>query len=96
MEMKGPFFFVLLSKGRKQPIIGKAPRLSVRIDILILLSDTFCQLNQFHTNSEAAMLSTYNRHTTADITVREINVVGNKSMFILRYINYVLFCVSVF
>ena len=42
------------------------------------------------------MLSTYNRHTTADITVREINAVGNKSMFILRYINYVLFCVSVF
>ena len=39
----------------------------------------------------------YNRHTTtADITVREINAVGNKSMFILRYNNYVLFCVPVF
>ena len=95
--MKGSFFFVLVSKSRKQRIKEKAPRLSIIIDILIFLSDNICHLNQFHTNSEAAMLSTYNRHTTtADITVREINAVGNKSMFILRYNNYVLFCVSVF
>ena len=40
--------------------IDKAPRLSIRIHIWILLSDTICQLNQFHTISEAAsaMLST--------------------------------------
>ena len=41
--------------------LDKAPRLSIRIDIWILLSDTdtICQLNQFNTNSEAAMLSTH-------------------------------------
>ena len=40
--------------------LDKAPRLSIRIDIWILLSDTdtICQLNQLHTNSGAAMLST--------------------------------------
>ena len=36
--------------------LDKAPRLSISIVIWILSSDTFCQLNQFHTNSEAAML----------------------------------------
>ena len=34
-----------------------APRLSISIVIWILSSDTICQLNQFNTNSEAAMLS---------------------------------------
>ena len=38
--------------------LDKAPRLSIRVDIWILLSDTICQLIQSHTNSEAAMLST--------------------------------------
>ena len=38
--------------------LDKAPRLSISIVIWILSSDTICQLNQFHTNSEAAMLST--------------------------------------
>ena len=37
--------------------IDKAPRLSISIVIWILSSDTICQLNQFNTNSEAAMLS---------------------------------------
>ena len=39
--------------------LDKAPRLSISIVILILSSDVFtiCQLNQFNTNSEAAMLS---------------------------------------
>ena len=37
--------------------LDKAPRLSIRIDIWILLSDTVCQLIQFYTNSEAALLS---------------------------------------
>ena len=31
-------------------LIDKGPRLSIRIDIWILLSDTVCQLNQFHTS----------------------------------------------
>ena len=39
--------------------VDKAPRLSISIVILILSSDTVIrQLNQFNTNSEAAMLST--------------------------------------
>ena len=33
----------------------KAPRLSIRIDIWIVYSDTICQLNQLHTNREAAL-----------------------------------------
>ena len=37
--------------------VDKAPRLSISIVIWILSSDTICQLNQFITNSEAAMLS---------------------------------------
>ena len=36
--------------------LDKAPRLSIRVDIWILLSDTICQLIQSNTNSEAAML----------------------------------------
>ena len=39
--------------------LDKAPRLSIRVDIWILLSDTICQLIQFYTNSEAALLPTY-------------------------------------
>ena len=40
--------------------LDKVPRLSIIIVIWILSSDvlTICQLNQFNTNSEAAMLST--------------------------------------
>ena len=37
--------------------LDKVPRLSISIVIWILSSDTICQLNQFNTNSEAAMLS---------------------------------------
>ena len=40
-------------------IVDKAPRLSISIVIWILSSDTICQLNQFNTNSEAAMLSIF-------------------------------------
>ena len=46
---------------REKNILGdldKAPRLSISIVIWILSSDTICQLNQFNTNSEAAILST--------------------------------------
>ena len=39
------------------PCLDKAPRLSISIVIWILSSDTICQLNQFNTNGEAAMLS---------------------------------------
>ena len=39
--------------------IDKAPRLSISIVIWILSSDTICRLNKFNTNSEAAMLSTW-------------------------------------
>ena len=39
-------------------MVDKAPLLSIRIDFWILLSDTICQLIQFYTNREAAMLST--------------------------------------
>ena len=37
--------------------LDKAPHRSISIVICILSSDTICQLNQFNTNSEAAMLS---------------------------------------
>ena len=37
--------------------LDKAPRLSIVIWILSSDTDTICQLNQFNTNSEAAMLS---------------------------------------
>ena len=40
-------------------LLDKAPRLSISIVIWILSSDTICQLNQFNTNSEAAMLSSF-------------------------------------
>ena len=48
----------ILSQG---PSLDKAPRLSISIVIWILSSDTdtIFQLNQFNTNSEAAMLSRY-------------------------------------
>ena len=36
--------------------LDKAPRFSIRRVIWILLSDTICQLIQFYTNSEAALL----------------------------------------
>ena len=51
-----PISFIHL-KWQYLPVIDKAPRLSISIVIWILSSDTICQLNQFHTNSEAAMLS---------------------------------------
>ena len=47
--------------------IDKAPRLSISIVIWILSSDTICQLNQFNTNSEAAMLSICTDRLYADI-----------------------------
>ena len=37
--------------------LDKVPRLSISIVMWILSSDTICQLNQFNTNSEAAILS---------------------------------------
>ena len=43
--------------------LDKAPRLSISIVIWILSSDTICQLNQFNTNSEAAMLSNDSPYT---------------------------------
>ena len=43
--------------GNEGPLLDKAPRLSISIVIWILSSDTICQFNLFHTNSEAAMLS---------------------------------------
>ena len=48
--------FHIIGEGRS---VDKAPRLSISIVIWILSSDTdtICQLNQFNTNSEAAMLS---------------------------------------
>ena len=70
-KMNGPCLFVftvhflaaqvssigdLVTQGS---VIDKAPRLSISIVIWILSSDTICQLNQFNTNSEAAMLSRY-------------------------------------
>ena len=39
--------------------IDKAPRLSISIVSWILSSDTICLLDQFNTNSEAAMLSSF-------------------------------------
>ena len=47
-----------LSLGAEKELrIDKALRLSISNVIWILSSDTICQLNQFITNSEAAMLS---------------------------------------
>ena len=52
---------------RRGGTVDKAPRLSIIIDIWILLSDTICQLIQFYTNSEAEMLSRGGeRRRTAD------------------------------
>ena len=47
----------MISGGEMKFGIDKAPPLSISIFIWILSSDTICQLNQFNTNSEAAMLS---------------------------------------
>ena len=41
--------------------LDKAPCLSISIVILILSSDSICQLNQLFPNSEAAMLSILGR-----------------------------------
>ena len=54
----------ILSQG---PSLDKAPRLSISIVIWILSSDTICQLNQFNTNSEAAMLSSEDQHGHANL-----------------------------
>ena len=50
--------------------LDKAPRLSISIVIWILSSDTgtICQLNQFNTNSEAAMLSKLNDYRSKGST----------------------------
>ena len=56
-QPEGPALRMIICHPR-HPSLEKAPRLSIRIDIRILLSDTICQLIQFYTNSEAAMLST--------------------------------------
>ena len=45
------------NKDSSEYCLDKAPRLSISIVIWILSSDTICQLNQFHTNGEAATLS---------------------------------------
>ena len=45
------------NKDSSEYCLDKEPRLSISIVIWILSSDTICQLNQFHTNSEAEMLS---------------------------------------
>ena len=44
-------------EGGMAVLLDKALRLSISIVIWILSSDTICQLNQFHTKGEAAMLS---------------------------------------
>ena len=49
--------FVTRRSRRDRTWVDKAPCLSISIVIWILSSDTVCQLNQFNTNSEAAMLS---------------------------------------
>ena len=54
-----PFIHSILLFSTIRTCIDKAPRLSISIVIWILSSDTICQLNQFNTNSEAAMLSTH-------------------------------------
>ena len=66
--------FLVIIGFRHKPAPGyravdKAPRLSISIAIWILSSDTdtICQLNQFITNSEAAMLSTEQRHFYWDL-----------------------------
>ena len=46
--------------------VDKAPRLSISIVIWILSSDTICQLNQFNTNSEVAMLSSGGGYGTSE------------------------------
>ena len=52
---------ILRRQAKKHPHnLDKAPRLSISIVIWILSSDTICQLNQFNTNSETAMLSNQN------------------------------------
>ena len=51
--LKGIFFVTL-------PYLDKAPHLSISNEYCYLdLVIPICQLNQFHTNSEAAMLSTF-------------------------------------
>ena len=49
--------FATRRSRRDRTWVDKAPCLSISIVIWILSSDTVCQLNQFNTNSEAAMLS---------------------------------------
>ena len=49
--------FCITRKADVGPNVDKAPRPSISNFIWVLSSDTICQLNQFNTNSEAAMLS---------------------------------------
>ena len=60
MKMFLSLLMILFVKTVLTQSLDKAPRLSISIVIWILSSDTdtICQLNQFNTNSEAAMLST--------------------------------------
>ena len=60
--------------------VDKAPRLSISIVIWILASD-ICQLNQFNTNSEAAMLSTAN-YDVVFLIIWAIRITPNKTFHI--------------
>ena len=69
--------------------VDKAPRLSISIVIWILSSDTTCQLNQFNTNSEAAMLSRqkekYRTATKLVFKFSPINIENGKAMSTLEH-----------
>ena len=60
--------------------VDKAPRLSISIVIWILSSDTICQLNQFHTNSEAVMLSKQLSSTTLKMKCMVVTVFSKRSL----------------
>ena len=73
------------SKQNSQQKLDKAPLLSISNDIWILSSDTFCQLNQLFSNSEAAMLSKKLRSTLALQIARSAFCTGNQCMICLHW-----------
>ena len=71
------------NKDSSEYCLDKAPRLSISIVIWILSSDTICQLNQFHTNGEAATLSNTAGRLNAAHDMDEFQICDQSKVFLV-------------
>ena len=70
------------NKDSSEYCLDKEPRLSISIVIWILSSDTICQLNQFHTNGEAATLSNTDGRLNAAHDMDEFQIRDQSKVFL--------------